>query len=590
MLRVLGGRTPAIFGPVRTTALSLALVLTACAPTLSVGAPCELNSDCSGALVCRNARCRTECVEARDCGPGLRCLQDGTCSLEREEICDAANPCPGALRCVFAQCRTECVTDDDCSRDGACEDGSCLEPRSGSDASVMRRDAGSDAPSCTPRPIACRDGTVQACGPQPALAVLTGATTGEYAAIPPHVTPGFTRPREGATALPPEIALGLSGDGYGVVGYLGDGDARNAHFLRFPLDDVGAASEVTLDDAITNGRSLVLGEHGERVLGLVLLTEPPGTGELSGYDVTFTEAGLGLTGTLGSGNPVGVPSGEMAVLGGTRSLGPSGSPFFFIARENKTPTEPPGPTEPTIGAIDEDIGFTTYRASSTTSLDDAQDYLTMGGSAGSVVIVHEPGTALYGLWNVGRTPELLNTITNPSGEPADHVQPFGGFDTNIGGPAIVQTGADGAYVLAIPTADLEGRGTNRLFTVSCVDDQPCATPAALIDLPTRTGRRPEMVRLASLRDGHAIATIEPDASGRNAVYLYLLDPNWIDVTGDDAPIVGIPTVAGEQVVALQLGSVSDEASATLLVAVLIRNESTTTDRIWIGGYRACIAR
>jgi len=188
-------------------------------------------------------------------------------------------PCPGALRCVFGQCRSECITDTDCSRDGVCdEDGSCLEAQSGIEAGVMRMDAGPppDAPACTPAPLMCGNSALEGCGPQSALEVLTGMDTGEYVALTPHLIEGFTRPREGSTALPPEIALGLSGEGYGIVGYLGDGDARNAHFERFLLDDLSTSSAVTMDNAITMGRTIVLGEHGEQVVGFVLLTEPPG--------------------------------------------------------------------------------------------------------------------------------------------------------------------------------------------------------------------------------------------------------------------------------------------------------------------------
>jgi hypothetical protein len=568
------------------TCFTLSLCAAGCAPTLSPGAPCAFNSDCDAPLLCRNARCRIACVEARDCGPGLRCVQAAegpSCTIESEESCDAANPCPGALRCVFGQCRSECITDGDCSRDGVCDaDGSCLEARSGLDASVMRMDAGPppDAPACTPAPMVCASGIIERCDPGAAAAVraLTGTDGGELEFVT-HTISGIVRPREGSTTLAPEIALGLSGTDYGIIGYLGDGEERRAHFERFPLIDIQMSAPVDTAE-ITEGRTVVLGEHGVSVVGFVLVTQPPTAGGTTGHNVVFGSTGPATTMPISAFEPVGIPSGEMATIGGIRSIGPSGSPLFYIARENKLH----GSTlTPSVGAIDEGIGGSTYRATVTTGLSESHDYLTMGGSAGSVVIVHEPGSALYGLWNVPGTEYL----PSPDTIPPDDLQTFGGFDGPIGGPAIVQTGADGAYVISVPTADLEGNGTTRLFSVTCVGTERCESPEPLRDLPTRTGRRPEIVRLAPLLGGHAMASIEPDASGRNAAYLYLFDPNWVDVSGTTAPIVPVPTVAGEEVVAIQLGSVSDGVSATLLVAVLIRNESTTSDRIWLGGYRAC---
>jgi len=170
----------------------------------------------------------------------------------------------------------------------------------------------------------------------------------------------------------------------------------------------------------------------------------------------------------------------------------------------------------------------------------------------------------------------------------DHVQPFADFDANVGGPAIVQTG-DGLYTLAVPTSNLEGAGWISFYTVQCFDDLPCDAPTSARTLASRTGRAPTIVRVGSLRNGYALVSIEPGVSGPEA-HLYLLDSNWQDVSDDVAlPIVTTP---GEQIVAVQMGSVfdSDDLTATVVVAALLRTETTTTDRIWLGGYRACITR
>ncbi len=564
-------------------------VVAGCAPSLSPGAPCDLSSDCSAPLVCRNARCRIACVEARDCGPGLRCVQSNegpSCTLEREESCDAANPCPGALRCVFGQCRSECITDADCSRDGVCDvDGSCLEPQSGTDASVMRMDAGvSDAPSCTPSTLVCADDALQSCDvvAPGALRAITGTDGGELQRVS-HTIADIERPREGPDALPPEVALGLSGDGYGILGYLAGGVERRAEFRRFALGEPAANAPVATDTPITAGRTVGLGEHGTQVVGFVLVTDPPDPGGLAGMNVVFTSAGDGVTRPISAFDPVGIASGEMTTIGGNRSVGPSSSPLHYIARENKLHMAETMLT-PSVGAIDEGISASGYRASVTSSLSAAHDYLTMGGSSGTVVILHEPGSVRYGLWNVLETLPLAS----PDTIPPDDLLVSADFDAPIGGPAIVQVGTDGSYVVAVPTTNGDGAGVIRLFTVRCLDEARCETPVALEDLPTRTGRRPDVVRLAPLRSGYALASIEPDATGDAAAYLYLFDPNWDDVSADVAPIVPVPTLTTETVAAIQIGSASDGASASVFVAVLVRDETRTRDRIWLGGYHACL--
>lgn len=61
-----------------------------CQSPLAQGEPCARSSDCAAPLACAYGRCRIECTEARDCSPGLRCIDDGAggvCTLEVEEHC-----------------------------------------------------------------------------------------------------------------------------------------------------------------------------------------------------------------------------------------------------------------------------------------------------------------------------------------------------------------------------------------------------------------------------------------------------------------------------------------------------------------------
>jgi hypothetical protein len=92
-------------------------------PTLTIGETCGLNSDCASPLVCGLERCRTQCVDSRDCAAGLRCLSlpsGNVCQLPDEAMCALASECTAPLTCLFGTCTTECATDRDCPPSSSC--------------------------------------------------------------------------------------------------------------------------------------------------------------------------------------------------------------------------------------------------------------------------------------------------------------------------------------------------------------------------------------------------------------------------------------------------------------------------------------
>jgi len=108
-------------------ALLIAVSAAACAPArrVSLGAQCELNSDCDTPLVCRLAYCRKECATSADCAAGLSCVLDpdglGACQRPAETSCTLATGCPEGLLCRFNECTNECETDRDCPGGTRCE-------------------------------------------------------------------------------------------------------------------------------------------------------------------------------------------------------------------------------------------------------------------------------------------------------------------------------------------------------------------------------------------------------------------------------------------------------------------------------------
>lgn len=137
-----------------TTLLSLLLLGSCARPFVVVGDECSLNTDCDEPLICGLNRCRRQCIDSRDCGAGLRCLDigesGGACQLETEAMCALPTDCEEPLVCSFGTCTTECVEDRDCIQGATCEmDGTlstCIEPTT--DACIYDSDC--------PAPLTCR--------------------------------------------------------------------------------------------------------------------------------------------------------------------------------------------------------------------------------------------------------------------------------------------------------------------------------------------------------------------------------------------------------------------------------------------------
>lgn len=105
--------------------MGVVLALGACQSQAAIGASCARSSDCSAPLVCRIDRCRSECVENRDCPLGTDCLLDqsglGACSVPADRGCGSGGSvCPAPLTCVNDHCVNTCTDVTQCPDDGQC--------------------------------------------------------------------------------------------------------------------------------------------------------------------------------------------------------------------------------------------------------------------------------------------------------------------------------------------------------------------------------------------------------------------------------------------------------------------------------------
>ena len=118
----------------------LALSCVACEAPVSLGADCTRASECSGSLVCQFGRCRTECVQNRDCPVGATCLPDGeggVCSVEVDLGCETGvgRMCPSGLTCLSDRFVATCTSAAECPADGECRASPvpgvsfCFDPR-----------------------------------------------------------------------------------------------------------------------------------------------------------------------------------------------------------------------------------------------------------------------------------------------------------------------------------------------------------------------------------------------------------------------------------------------------------------------------
>jgi hypothetical protein len=563
----------------RSTALWL-LLACGCAPSLSLGTPCDLTSDCQAPYVCRHQRCRVACREARDCGPGLRCVVGGdgvqVCTLDREETCSAAS-CPGDLVCLGGECRTECGGLAVCTSAGVCVDGACVEPSSGDDAGP-----GADAPSCTPRPRPiCGDGLIQRCDLDllETAVVLTGTTTGEAApleplSLGPHTWPYVSDP---TIPDPPSLSLAVSGVGFGVVAYVADAE-REPRLWRFDTHVLGAAVPLTFTlspagDVI----SVALAEHGAEVTGYVQHVTPAADGGVSAHRLTVDGVGT-RTDTLSAGAPPSTNGGRVTIVGGERAIRGTDAPLFYVTRELRPIT-----MEPAVGAVDEMISMATYRATSTMDLG-ADLFLESTGSGGRVAIFRAAGPSI-GIWNVPTTAPLMGGPLPSDLQTAD----VGA----LGEPSISSAGTAGTdYVVAVPV-EVGGVGYVRFFDLLCPAVGPCNAPEVhtSADLQARSGRVPVAVRLVPLPDdAYGVVVLETLADGGRAVYVWTLDSNLSPVLEETrAPVV--VEGAGESIVAIEAASTTDRAATvTLVVAALLRSSTRREDRVVVTGFDACNVR
>ncbi len=141
----------------------LSLALASCAPRISTGEPCVLNSDCAEPLACVEGRCGSECVVHGDCILGARCVVlaagVGRCFVDAAPQCDADDPCEFAeLTCLNRRCYADCAN---CPSDGVCVEGLCYRRP---DADAGASDAGGLATrtACEPlTPESCGGGTCE---------------------------------------------------------------------------------------------------------------------------------------------------------------------------------------------------------------------------------------------------------------------------------------------------------------------------------------------------------------------------------------------------------------------------------------------
>jgi hypothetical protein len=110
-------------------------------PDLDLGAACEVNGDCSEALVCIQGHCHQRCQTSASCPQGnadgsevsSSCVHiEGTsaCLLPTEQACSTEDgSCPEGLVCAAdGLCRNDCAISRDCVSGQTCTQGMCVEP------------------------------------------------------------------------------------------------------------------------------------------------------------------------------------------------------------------------------------------------------------------------------------------------------------------------------------------------------------------------------------------------------------------------------------------------------------------------------
>jgi hypothetical protein len=106
-------------------ALACGALSAGCESRVSLGATCELASDCPSPMVCKMGRCRAECREARDCPFPLECMMEngvGGCRVPEDGSCPRGTvDCGQGLDCVGGRCMQPCTDHTDCATAQTCE-------------------------------------------------------------------------------------------------------------------------------------------------------------------------------------------------------------------------------------------------------------------------------------------------------------------------------------------------------------------------------------------------------------------------------------------------------------------------------------
>ena len=132
-----------------------AAALAGCEAKLDLGSTCIFTSECPEPLACRNARCRVECVTARDCPPGSVCLaaegSTAACQIPSVDVCEDTSACGGLLTCADGLCTNACAGDGDCLPGARCSaSAGCVECLEAADCPDGLRCAGNVCvPECT---------------------------------------------------------------------------------------------------------------------------------------------------------------------------------------------------------------------------------------------------------------------------------------------------------------------------------------------------------------------------------------------------------------------------------------------------------
>jgi hypothetical protein len=106
---------------------------------MMVDPPCDLTSDCTRPLVCRDGLCEVECISQLDCLRGTHCAPTmglGECFIDQPldhttSPCGTGRACDDASQvCRDFSCWEPCTTSSDCVMHSYCRRGVCANPDS----------------------------------------------------------------------------------------------------------------------------------------------------------------------------------------------------------------------------------------------------------------------------------------------------------------------------------------------------------------------------------------------------------------------------------------------------------------------------